>query len=479
MTNSFVFYDLETFGQDPRRTRIAQFAALRTDLDLECIEPAEHFFIQPAQDLLPAPRASVITGITPQHALREGINEASAFDRIARIFAKTGTCALGYNSLRFDDEFIRFGLYRNFHDPYAREWQNGNSRWDILDLMRLMYALRPNGIQWPSRTDGSPSFRLEDLAMANAVRDGQAHEALSDVKATIGLARCVRHNQPKLWQYALRLRDRRYCAQLLDTRSDRPVLHISHRYPANRCCAAAILPIAQHPSISNRMIVCDLSSDTSALLDLSIAQIHDCLFTPRADLPADAAVLGLKQIHLTKSPALVRWQHLRHADFDRLQLNSSQVVKQAKQLRCHQILLHEKLQRVFAQSPPPSSSDADAALYEGFVCAHDRALLPLIRQSPAKDLDTFATQLHDPRMKTLLLRYRARNWPDTLTSIDADRWDAYRRNRLSENSGLSEFTFSQYAAEIEYLRGQTGMDGATHTLLDQLTAWGISLQHGL
>lgn len=182
MAESFLFYDLETFGQDPRRTRIAQFAAVRTDANLKIIDEPVSFYVKPANDLLPSPIATLITGITPQHALAEGVSEAEAFARINELMSKPQTCTLGYNTLRFDDEFVRYGLFRNFHDPYEREWRSGNSRWDLLDMLRLVHALRPDGINWPKREDGATSFKLEHLALANDVREGDAHEALSTLR---------------------------------------------------------------------------------------------------------------------------------------------------------------------------------------------------------------------------------------------------------------------------------------------------------
>src|SRR5690606_19285189 len=149
MSASFLFYDLETFGADTRRSRIAQFAAIRTNEALEEIEAPVDFMARPADDLLPSAGAALVTGITPQRAMREGSAEFEAFARIVEEMSRPGTCTLGYNSLRFDDEFVRNGLFRNFHDPYEREWRNGNSRWDLLDVLRLAHALRPDGIQWP------------------------------------------------------------------------------------------------------------------------------------------------------------------------------------------------------------------------------------------------------------------------------------------------------------------------------------------
>lgn len=318
MTTSFLFYDLETFGQDPRRTRIAQFAAIRTDPELNVIEEPISFLVTPAADLLPSPHATLITGITPQQALREGVSEAEAFAHIATQMTRPQTCSLGYNTLRFDDEFIRYGLFRNFYDPYEREWRNGNSRWDLLDMLRLMHALRPEGIHWPTREDGATSFKLEHLALANDVREGQAHEALSDVYATIGMARKFRTAQPRLWDYALKLRDKHFCGKLLDPISMQPALHISQRYPATRQCAAAVLPLAKHPHINSRIIVFDLSSDIDPLLHLSAEDIADRLYTPAADLPEGEQRVPLKEVHLNKVPALIAWNHLRASDFTRL-----------------------------------------------------------------------------------------------------------------------------------------------------------------
>src|SRR5690606_22124338 len=138
-------------------------------------------YCQPTEDMLPQPEACLITGITPQKAKSEGIREVEFIRLIHEQFSKPDTCVAGYNSIRFDDEVTRNTLYRNFFDPYAREWQNGCSRWDLIDVMRLAYALRPDGIQWPTREDGLPSFRLEDLTRANGVEHEAAHDAMSDV----------------------------------------------------------------------------------------------------------------------------------------------------------------------------------------------------------------------------------------------------------------------------------------------------------
>ncbi|MFA6987007.1 MAG: exodeoxyribonuclease I, partial [Arenimonas sp.] len=413
MTHSFLWYDLETFGRDPRRTRIAQFAAVRTDPELNPIGLPVSLYCQPADDLLPSPEATLITGITPQQALREGLPEAEFFARLHEELSVPGTCAVGYNSIRFDDEFIRFGLYRNFYDAYEREWRNGNSRWDLLDVMRLMRALRPEGMQWPMREDGMPSFKLEHLAAMNGTRTGMAHEALSDVHALIGLARRFRAAQPRLWDYALQLRDKRHAGSLLDTVGKTPVLHVSGKYPASRHCAALVLPLARHPRIDSRVIACDLDADPAQLLSLSAEEIAERLYTPAADLPEGEQRVALKEIHSNKCPMLVPLAHLRDADFERLGIDAAACLRHADQLRADPGLA-EKVRRVFANENHRAPADPDAALYDGFVAEGDKRTFSRIRSCKPGELGALAAELKDPRYPELLFRYRARNWPDSL-----------------------------------------------------------------
>lgn len=474
MTHSFLWYDLETFGRDPRRSRIAQFAGIRTDLELNQIGEPISLYCQPALDLLPSPEATLITGITPQQALRDGLREAEFFARVHEELAQPGTCAVGYNSMRFDDEFIRYGLYRNFHDAYEREWRDGNSRWDLLDVMRLMRALRPEGLEWPLREDGAPSFKLDHLAGANGTREGEAHEALSDVRALLGLARRMRSAQPKLWDYALRLRDKRHVAGLLDTVAMTPVLHISSRYPAARHCAALVLPLARHPRMETRVIVCDLDQDPEDLLALDAEAIADRLYTPRADLPEGERRIGLKEIQSNKCPALVPLAHLREADLLRLGIDPVLAEARAARLRAAPGIA-EKVRRVFASEAHRDPADVDAALYDGFIADADKRAFARIRSSAPAALRDFAAQLKDPRLPELLLRYRARNWPESLDAGEREQWNQYRRRRLGSASGLSEYDFDSYRQTIAQLRAAQPV-GPAQALLDALEDWGRQLE---
>jgi len=475
----FLFYDLETFGQDPRRSRIAQFAAVRTDAQLQVVGEAHNVLIQPADDLLPMPQATLITGLTPQRVQAQGINEAAAFAQIYAWMMQPNTCILGYNSLRFDDEFIRHGLFRNFYDPYAREWRNGNSRHDVLDMLRLMHALRPEGIAWPQREDGFTSFKLEHLAQANQIHHESAHEALSDVYVTLGLARRLRQAQPRLWDYALKLRDKQFVGSLLDVRAMEPVLHVSMRYPASRHCAALVLPLAYHPQIKNRVIVFDLSADIQPLLELPAEILAQRLYTPHSELTEDQSPIALKEVHLNRAPALVAFKHLRAPDFQRLGIDPAHLLSQAARLRQAAPVILEKIRSIFTNTHSVIPVDVDGSLYEGFISGSDKYRLQQVITTQPEALATLQNSFKNRRLPELLFRYRARNYRHTLSDTETKRWNAYRRQRLLEPSALSEYTLPDYFTEITRLRAEYVDNERAQSLLDELEHWGQSLQASL
>ena len=282
-TATFYIHDYETFGKSPSLDRPAQFAGVRTDMDFNIIEEPLVIYCAPADDYLPEPEAVMITGITPQVARAKGVNEAEFTRQIHQAFSVAGTCILGYNNIRFDDEVSRNIFYRNFYDPYAYSWQNGNSRWDLLDVMRACYALRPDGIVWPENEDGFPSFRLEHLTRANGVEHTQAHDAMSDVYATIAMAKLVKQAQPRLFDFLLQHRNKHKLNALIDVADMTPLVHVSGMFGAARGNTSWVSPLAWHPDNKNAVIMCDLAGDMTPLLTLSAEQLRERLYTRRDD----------------------------------------------------------------------------------------------------------------------------------------------------------------------------------------------------
>jgi exodeoxyribonuclease-1 len=311
------------------------------------------------------------------------------------------------------------------------------------------------------------------------VRIGDAHEALSDVRALIGLARKFKQAQPRLWDYALQLRDKRFAASLIDVVAMTPVLHVSQRFPASRLCAAPVLPLARHPRIDNRVVVFDLAQDPQALLRLSPGEIADRLYTPAADLPEGEERIALKEVHLNRSPALVAWDHLRDADFARLMIEPQQVAERAALLRAAGPALAEKVRQVFSSERDRAPADVDASLYDGFLGDGDKRVFTEVRATPPHALGAKPFGFRDARLPELLFRYRARNWPDTLSASERARWNDYRRLRLRDERGLSEYSFDTFRSEIAALRSTHAADGSKQVLLDQLEAWGREVEASL
>jgi len=474
--NSFLWHDYETWGANPMADRSAQFAALRTDAELNPLGDPMMWYCSPADDVLPHPMASLITGITPQEAKNKGLPETDFAQKILDEMSQPGTCSAGYNSIRFDDVITRNLLYRNLRDPYEREYRNGNSRWDLIDLARMCYALRPDGIEWPMHEPGKPSFRLEDLSRANNIAHEGAHDALADVNATIGLARLLKKTQPKLFQWALQMREYGQVAKLLDTVEPTPLLHTSARIPATRGCTTMVLPLAVMPDRPKSVIVFDLSTDPTALIHEPADLIHDLVFTPANDLPEGIERLPLKTIHGNHVPMLAPIGTLKRVDCGRINLDPETCKEHARQLLAALDIVREKVIEVFStpRDAFEDSTDPDRMLYSGgFFSSADRHLMKKILVVPAGKLGGHLWSFQDKRLPLMLFRYRARNFPDTLSMEEARAWDQDRKTRLIEASDPAYFTLSDFRISMHELREQKKSEPEAMRILDKLDAWVI------
>lgn len=475
-TATLYWHDYETFGANPRRDRPVQFAGLRTDLDLNVMDDPLVVYCRTTDDYLPHPEACLITGITPQHALEQGLPEPEFVARILAELGAPGTCGVGYNSLRFDDEITRHAAWRNFFDPYAREWQQGCSRWDIIDMVRLTYALRPDGIVWPRREDGAPSFRLEEMAAANGLEQGRAHDALADVHATLGLARLIRERQPKLYHYVFDRRGKQAVREILDLRGHKPVLHVSEKFPAEFGCLSLVMPIAPHPVNANAVLAYDLRRDPEALLALDPEEIHERLFTPAADLPEDVERVPLKAIHINKCPALAPVETLSRERAAQLRLDLDACRRHWKALHDRIDAVAAKVQAAYVLGEFEPSDDPEQALYDGFVGDDDRRLCEQVRRAAA---DPASPPFEDPRLRELWFRYRARHYPETLSEDERATWQEWRENRLrfAPDGGLN---LDEYGLLLNHLaQGPAGQDPEKRRILEALAAWGRRLEESL
>ena len=474
MSGTFLWHDYESFGASPRLDRPAQFAAIRTDAELREIGQPVDLYCRPALDVLPQPDACRITGITPQMAEERGLDEPDFIAAVLGHLGAPGTCGVGYNSFRFDDELTRHTAWRNFHDPYAREWQNGCSRWDLIDTERMTYALRPDGIEWPRREDGHPCFPLEHLAAANGLEQEKAHDAVSDVRATIALARLVRDRQPRLWQWVLDNRSRAAAWKLLDPKRGEPVVHVSARFPAEFGCLSLVLPIAVHPSNKNAVLCADLRHPPDDLLALDADDLADRLFTPAADLPEGVGRVAVKAVHVNRAPVLAPAATVSAAQAERLRLDLAACRRHAEELRAHAADVAVRLVQAYAQSAFEDAGDPEQNLYGRFVDNADRRVCEqILALSPAEIAD-FEPRFADRRLEELWFRWRGRHYPEALDEVEREefaRWQA-KRITYAPDGGLTLDEFEAVVAA--QLADGPDLDGAR--VLADLEAWGRRLR---
>ncbi len=466
--NSFYWFDFETFGVNPAKDKPSQFAGIRTDFDFNIIDEPLNIYCKPSNDFIPNPEACLVTGISPQLALEKGLIEREFFQQIHLQISAANTCTVGYNSIRFDDEVIRHGLYRNFYDAYAREWQNGNSRWDIIDLVRMTHALRPQGIEWPTNEDGVVSFRLELLSAANHIEHEDAHDALSDVYATINMAKLVKQKQPKLFEYLLSLRNKRLVMAEIDLVSHKPFVHCSGMLGSQHQYTGVMMPLTMHPSNKNSVICLDLTRSVDDILELSAEQISQRIFTRQDELPEGVERLAIKEVHYNKCPAVAPLGVLNAECQQRLLIDLEECLQKAEYLKSNLAEFNTKLTQVYSEKTFEKTTNPDHALYSGgFFNAADKNKMEQIRQSDWQVLAESNYQFSDNRLEELLFRYRARNAPESLKPSESVRWEKLRKSFLLDKEAGNSLAHADYLELMQELRNDASKDQSLLEKVDQ------------
>jgi len=466
MTQTFFFYDLETSGLDPRQSRIMQFAGIRTDMDLVQIGEPYNVLVKLGEDTLPSPEALMITGITPQQTHADGYTEAEFAKFLHDEVYQEGTVMVGFNNIRFDDEFMRHFLWRNFHDPYEWAWKDGRSRWDLLDVVRMTRALRPEGITWPV-IDGKATNRLELLTKENNIDHFKAHDALSDVEALIAVTRLIKTKQPQLYQYLFDMRDKNNVKALVNVEDKRPFVYTSGRYDSEFHKTTVAFPLV--PGKNGTVVVYDLRHDPSQFVNLSLEELKKIFYTPWAERKKEGYVaLPIKELQYNRAPAVAPLGVLEQSNgWARLHLTKDQIEANKKTLLLAPHFA-ENIRIVFESRPEfKKSPDAEAQLYDGFLNDRDRLRVETVRNALDHELADFHPEFSDERLVPLLLRYKARNFPKSLSEDEALAWEKWRNERVVAQ--LPEFTKS-----LQRLSGATS-DENKRFILQELQLWAESI----
>lgn len=431
MVRSFFFYDLETSGLSGRDDRIMQFAGIRTDENLEVVGEPYNILVKLPDDTLPSPEASLVTGITPQSTQADGLTEAEFATFLMEEIFTPDTITVGFNNIRFDDEFIRHLLWRNFYDPYEWAWKDGRSRWDMLDVVRMTRALRPEGIEWPVDKDGKPTNRLELLTKANGIDHFKAHDALSDVEALIAVTKLIRDKQPQLFDYLLKLRDKKEVQQLINLDDKKPFVYSSGRYDNEFNKTTVAFPLTAAPN--GNVLVYDLRYDPAVFVVLSRDELEKKLYATYEERQTEGfKKLPVKVLQYNRAPAVAPLGVLEQADgWKRIGLTPEVVAGHKARLVAHPEFA-ETLRTIFENRPEfKKSADPEAQLYDGFVGDRDKLRIEAVRNASRDELADFHPEFQDERLPELLLHYKARSFPGSLSKDEQAAWEAWRAARLS------------------------------------------------
>jgi exodeoxyribonuclease-1 len=474
MSASFFFYDLETSGINPRSSRIMQFAGQRTDLYLKPVGEPEILFITLSPDILPDPDAILLTGITPQMTMQDGLAEADFAKYFIDEIATPGTIFVGYNTVRFDDEFMRNLLYRNFHDAYEWQWQDGKSRWDLLDVVRMTRALRPDGIEWPFDAQGKPTNRLELLTALNKLSHEHAHDALSDVYATIEIARLIRNKQERLFEYLLQLRDKNKVAELVD--SGQPFVYTSGRYPSQFEKTTIAVKLCENPKQKSCPLVYDLRFDPEQYFGLSAEQLADKW---RHKKGSDEPRLPVKKLQYNKCPAVAPLQVLDAKSAARLQISQQTIQQNHKKLISNPGFAPnvskacELLDKQFQGTLFADERHVDGQLYDGFIGNHDKQVMSVVRAAATDDLSQLIGDFEDERLKKLLPLYKARNFPRKLSGEERTAWDAFCKSQLL--GGGDKSRMAQFLRRLQDITAHGNLTEHQQYILEELKLYAESV----
>lgn len=473
--STFFFYDLETSGFSPKDARIMQFAGQRTDMDLNPIGEPYNYLIRITDDVLPDPDAVLITGITPQKTVAEGLHEAEFLKIFHEEITQAGTVFVGFNTIRFDDEFMRYLHYRNFYDPYEWQWQDSRSRWDLLDAIRMMRALRPEGIEWPVDSAGKSSNRLELLTSLNKLSHTQAHDALNDVMATIALARLMRSSQPKLFDFLVELRDKKKVAKLVE--SGQPFVYTSGKYSSDYEKTSVVGLIAENPNRAGVVLVFDLRYDPEEFIEMTPEELVES-WRRRWDDPG--VKLPVKTLQYNRCPAIAPISVLNETSEKRIDLTAKQALTNFKKLQAVKDAFAPKLLTALEIMNQRQQTklledvgEVDTKLYEGFFDTSDKALMSVVRAASLEELTSTETSFIDNRLNALLPLYKARNYPKSMTDNDRAIWERFRERKLL--GGGLESRMSRFFARVSELESRKDLTSEQQYILQELQLYAQSI----
>lgn len=463
---TFFFYDLETSGLDPRQDRIMQFAGQRTDLELNSIGEPYNILVKLNDDTLPSPDALMVTGITPQQTQADGYTEAEFAKILMDEVFTPGTVTVGFNNIRFDDEFIRALFWRNFYDPYEWFWRDDRGRWDLLDVVRMTRALRPEGIEWPV-VDGKASNRLELLTKINGIDHFKAHDALSDVEALMAVTKLIRDKQRRLYDHLFTYKDKKKVKELVNLEDKQPFVYVSGQYDSAYEKATVAFPLTA--GLNGNVLVYDLRHDPTPFIGLSIKELEKKFYATWEERKAEGFIsIPVKELQYNRVPAVAPVGVLSQDNgWERVGL-SEEVIRRHRDTLLSSPEFAENMRSLYENRPAfKKSADPEAQLYDGFVNEGDSLRIQKVRFSSADQLADMHPDFVDERLNGLLLHYKARNYPTSLSEDEVGLWEQWRSERIKRQLPGFVKRIQQLSATVN--------DESKQFVLQEMQLWAESI----
>jgi exodeoxyribonuclease-1 len=418
---TYLFYDIETTGLNKAFDQVLQFAAIRTDLNLQEIERYE-INVKLNPDIIPSPYA-LITHHIGLKENAESFSEFSAIKQIHQYFNHPGTISLGYNTLGFDDEFLRFSFYRNLLPPYTHQFANNCSRMDLYPMTLMYFLFKPHVLNWPTH-EGKTTLKLEYLNSANQLTEGRAHNAMVDVEATLELARRL-FKEREMWDYVKDYFNKKIDQERLQPLQNNTIALMVDGRLRDHAYLAPVLYVGQHRHYKNQLLWLQL--DSPELTKITKNNITETTRVTNKKCGEPYFILPLKdrfttQLHPKRRALAEHNKKWLETNPESLKLITDYYTDY--------------------QYPTYPNTDVEASLYlNGFYSAEEESFCRLFHKVPPKEKARLTEELHFPKLKTLALRILGRHFSDAMSHSQQEQFSAYLRavNPVNDEDAIIDF----------------------------------------
>lgn len=438
---TYLFYDTETTGLNESFDQILQFAAIRTDLNLKELERYE-LKIKLNPDVIPTPRA-MITHRMRFDDICTGISEYQAAQQIHQWVNQPGTISLGYNTLEFDDSFLRFLFYRNLLPVYTHQFKNNCGRMDLYPITIMYYLFKNTVIDWPEKNN-KISLKLEDINTANQFVSGRSHHAMVDVEATLALAQRFQTEQD-MW---IHLSD--YFNKQTDEKRTQPLqqntaVMVQGKLGFDKHYQCPVLFVGHRSHYKQSLWL---------QLDTEIIQ------TAEENIKFSSKKFG-------EPPFILPQRFLQQLNPDRLALAE----ENKKWLQQHADIFQKiiKYQTEY-RYPVYPETDVEASLYlNGFWTAEEENICRIFHAATPKEKAALIEKIKNPRLKTLAIRLLGRHFREYLTASQAEQYESYlKKETILDYRNKPRQTVESALNEIAECKKQQDIDEQQLAILDEL-----------